>query len=600
LCTQAPTVLASLAAASLVAGAVAHALQHTRDQTTQQQLQQQASQKQEALRAQKAVSAVGARVSLCCKRSACHACLHRRLLLLTCPRLCCAACCAVLCVCQRILGALQQSQAADAAGPNGRKRTPAFEAAAALDTATAGGVLSATSADDAQDAADDSGPAGADQLAPQELDPEAAALWKQFLSGSRTVGVPMWDNHMREDVPTKVSQREVERQTQKIRSAVAGQDRAALEEADMEQLNQQLQALTAAPMGRAARAAWLREKKEHEAEGDESSQEEAASRKRSASRADNPFVISPEARAQWDADDDADGSSSRSGAQPAAAAADASAPGAGRPSSRPASRGDSSRSSARRSARGDSPGGNPFAVAGEVRARWEAEDSEYSDATPRSRQQSQGGGLLGGLRALLGGGDRRGGGSSSTSQPAASRQQQQQRRRGARMPPADADGGVLEVPMPLPAGVEGAARKKARVAAPAAAADGSSGVVEGSPEFDALRSEMLKAGAARRARLQQQQEQQQKEQAPAADSGSSSEAVPLSWRRAAADGATTATSSSSDLAAAVSMQDALDVTVEPRVVTAGAAQASEGAAQQAAAAPANPAEAMVKRDTSRL
>jgi hypothetical protein len=35
----------------------------------------------------------------------------------------------------------------------------------------------------------------------RELDPEAAAMWKKFLAGSRAMDVPMWDNRMVDELP---------------------------------------------------------------------------------------------------------------------------------------------------------------------------------------------------------------------------------------------------------------------------------------------------------------------------------------------------------------------------------------------------------------
>lgn len=40
----------------------------------------------------------------------------------------------------------------------------------------------------------------------RELDPEAAAMWKKFLAGSRAMDVPMWDNRMVDELPTKVTE----------------------------------------------------------------------------------------------------------------------------------------------------------------------------------------------------------------------------------------------------------------------------------------------------------------------------------------------------------------------------------------------------------
>jgi hypothetical protein len=408
-----------------------------------------------------------------------------------------------------------------------------------------------------------------------------------------------------------VSRGEVERETQKIRAAIAAEDTAALEAADMQQLNQQLQALTSAPMGRAARAAWLQEQRAGSADdaGRSGGADAAAAGGRDAgeararpraSSADNPFAISAEARAQWDAldaEDTEEGGDACAECSPApatnttarsSAAAAASSVETADGSIATSRCNDAAGSEPARSAeRKQAPSDNPFAIPAQMRAQWEADDHLYSEVKPCTAGS---GGLLGSLRGLFGGGSCGSGGSSdgSTSRagrqaaqpPARAKQPQAPTRRASRVPPAAAgdaaklqrsvlDGaagglqGRLDVPLPLPAQQPEAA---------GAAADGASTIVDGSPEALALRAEMLRRGAARRARLAQQRQQSLSggdspdtpAPGPAAAGASSTAAqqVPASWRAAAAEQAVAA--APSGLTAAVSVQDAQGVTADAR------------------------------------
>jgi hypothetical protein len=100
---------------------------------------------------------------------------------------------------QRIMGVL--SVEVPNGGSSSRRKGAAPPARASIP------VTVAAPADAAElDAEDVSGPEAAAPgsvggLRAMEMDPEAAAMWKKFLAGSRAMDVPMWDNRMVEDLP---------------------------------------------------------------------------------------------------------------------------------------------------------------------------------------------------------------------------------------------------------------------------------------------------------------------------------------------------------------------------------------------------------------
>lgn len=480
-------------------------------------------------------------------------------------------------------------------------------------------------------------PVSSSGLCEVEMDPEAAAMWKKFLAGSRTTGVPMWNNRMVEDLPkvcyetatvwfgcgglivhiscmlcarsmlvksesslqysqsmsrqahplraadgmesargfltpahslrctglyptcagctasllvarVQVSRKEMDKQTQKIRSAAAPEDREAIVEADMEQLSRQLQQLDHAPIGRAARAAWLKEQQQkRQQQAQAQPQVAAGSRSTSSSPASerakgvgavdksNPFAIPQEVRANWDADLEGDElmppapRKQTSRAQPA------------NNGSRSGSRNDS-RSGNRSSPSAGSD--NPFAIPKDALAQWKAEEHIYTEpAKPLL------GGVLGGLVTKF---------TSGKAQPSTAQEHQERRRHALRAEAKEAAAILrlqqqeeeqrqrqqvqagraglqprqqqqMQKPMP-------AAQPQAPSATPAAAAAapaGFEGLQEGSPEWnEKMRQEMLRNGAARRARMQQMRSQggpgaqpgmqaQQRDAAAARSSGSS-------------------------------------------------------------------------------
>lgn len=117
-----------------------------------------------------------------------------------------------LCVCvlvQRVMGVLSV-EAPKGSGAARRKGAPAAVQLTNIPVVV-GPASSADSASTDWDAEDDSlgsvdaaaagGSGGGGLLREVEMDPEAAAMWKKFLAGSRAVDVPMWNNRMVEDLP---------------------------------------------------------------------------------------------------------------------------------------------------------------------------------------------------------------------------------------------------------------------------------------------------------------------------------------------------------------------------------------------------------------
>lgn len=390
--------------------------------------------------------------------------------------------------------------------------------------------------------------------------------------------------------PAQVSRKEVDKQTQKIRSAAAPEERAAIEQADMEQLSRQLQQLDHAPIGRAARAAWLQEQQQkrqlqQQAQQGDQAQNAAGNRSSSGSPASdrtkfrggddgNPFAIPQEVRANWDADLEN---------EPRAAAPRRQISRAVAPSS-------GSRSSSRSGSRsGDrsSPGAgsdNPFAIPQEARKQWQAEDHMFSEPGKPIL-----GGVLGGLVKLT----------SGKAQPTTAQLHQERRRQAMKAEEIEA-AAILRLQQQegqqqqartsrAPVGAQGSGRTglppraqqqpaaatmpeaapQAPAAAPAAAAaapSGFEGLEEGSPEWaEKMRQEMLKNGAARRARMQQMRAQG----GPALQQG-------RQVQQAAA------ASSSGTLSAAVSAADAQGVTAAipapQQPIPAGPAMAADDAA----------------------
>lgn len=99
---------------------------------------------------------------------------------------------------QRIMGVLSVEV------PNGasssRRKGAAPPARASIPVTLAGPAAAAElDADDFSGADAAAGSVGG--LRAMEMDPEAAAMWKKFLAGSRAMDVPMWDNRMVEDLP---------------------------------------------------------------------------------------------------------------------------------------------------------------------------------------------------------------------------------------------------------------------------------------------------------------------------------------------------------------------------------------------------------------
>lgn len=370
----------------------------------------------------------------------------------------------------------------------------------------------------------------------------------------------------------------MDKQTQKIRSAAAPEERAAIEQADMEQLSRQLQQLDHAPIGRAARAAWLKEQQQkRQAQAQEqpqaiaadgrrrSSSSPSAERPRSAGDNSNPFAIPQEVRANWDTDMDDE---PRAAAAPRKQASRATAPtgsasgpvSSTRSSSRSGSR-PGSRSGSRTAGAGGSD--NPFAIPQDARAQWEAEDHLFSEPAKPIL-----GGVLGGLVTQL---------TSGRAQPSTAQQHQERRRHALRAEAVEA-AAILRLQQQQEeqeqarkqkqalsgeaAAAAAASQRSARDGqqqqptaaaiapaasgpqAPAAAGQGAAaaaaaavpaaleGLEEGSPEWnERMRQEMVRSGAARRARMQQmrsqvvggaQGRQGQRDAGPAASAGGSS------------------------------------------------------------------------------
>jgi hypothetical protein len=351
-----------------------------------------------------------------------------------------------------------------------------------------------------------------------QLDAAAAREYQRFMAGARAMDVPMWDSHMVEDLPKvcsrrcvqdivwytrqhmqltirrmlggvfphaecllrdvvawygyaggdlssacacpvcrQVSMKEMQRQTQKIRSAATEEERADMEDMEKrremveQQLSSQLAELSGAPLGRAAREAWRKEQQEQKQQQEQQrlAQQQAGGRSRGGS---------PE------------GSSSRGGAD-----------------------------------------FNPFAVSGEARAKWDADDHLYSDPAPRKGSGFGGFGFGGGQRQQ---------------QPQQQSQQPQAHRRKfadeavdtAALQPARSSSPGTRSSSGSWAGLSSQPEAPQQQQQPAAAADGPA---EGTPEWEAAaRAEMIKNAAARRARRQQMVQQQP---APQAEPQSSSQ-----------------------------------------------------------------------------
>lgn len=345
----------------------------------------------------------------------------------------------------------------------------------------------------------------------------------------------------------------MDQQTQKIRSAAAPEERAAIEQADMEQLSRQLQQLDHAPIGRAARAAWLKEQQQKRqaqaqeqpqaaaADGRRTSSSPSAERPRSAGDNSNPFAIPQEVRANWDTDLDDE---PRAAAAPRKQASRATAPtgsASGPASSTRSSSRSGSRPSSRSGGRTAGAGGsdNPFAIPQDARAQWEAEDHLFSEPAKPIL-----GGVLGGLVTQL---------TSGKAQPSTAQQHQERRRHALRAEAAEAaailrlqqqqeeqeqackqkqalsgeaaagaaasqrsarDGQQQQPPAaamaPAASGPQApaAAGQGAAAAGAAAVPAGLEGLEEGSPEWaEKMRQEMVRSGAARRARMQQMRSQ---------------------------------------------------------------------------------------------
>lgn len=442
-------------------------------------------------------------------------------------------------------------------------------------------------------------------------------------------------------VGVQVSRKEVDRQTQKIRAAAAPEECAALEQADMEQLTKQLQQLDHAPVGRKARAAWLKEQQLKQQQQPAQSQQlgEAAvgatAKGRSSSSDDrpsgspvdnsNPFAISPEVRAKWDSALE-DAPVAPVARKPAARASSSSGGGSSRSSSRSGS------CSSNRTADGSS---NPFAISREARAQWDAEDHMFSEPAAKPLL----GNVLGGLVTAF---------TSGKAQPNTAQQHQHRRRQQMKAEEAEAavmlrlqqqqqDQGLgssrtarpqgstpsraagSAAPQQLSQRQSGAIGTKptvpwqssgaAAAAAPAASpTGGGEGLVEGTPEWnEKLRQEMLRSGAARRARMQQVQQQGAHRQVLGMPTPSTQgrqqppqDAAPPAAPRAAAAGGEVrqsgaggqqqlpqpaATSSSTGSLSAVSVADAQGVTAAiPSVASTSKLQGVTGGPAQAAAA----------------
>jgi hypothetical protein len=112
---------------------------------------------------------------------------------------------------QRVMGVLSV-EAPKGSGAARRKGAPAAVQLTNIPVTVVGPASSADSASTDWDAEDEAlgsadasaaagGSSGGGPLLEVEMDPEAAAMWKKFLAGSRAVDVPMWNNRMVEDLP---------------------------------------------------------------------------------------------------------------------------------------------------------------------------------------------------------------------------------------------------------------------------------------------------------------------------------------------------------------------------------------------------------------
>jgi hypothetical protein len=295
----------------------------------------------------------------------------------------------------------------------------------------------------------------------------------------------------------------------------------------MEQLTRQLQQLDHAPIGRAARAAWLKEQQQKRqlqqqqqqvqqadlpqiAAGNHSSSDSPTSDGMRVRGGDdsNPFAIPQEMRANWDADLEDE----------------PRAPAPRRQISRAAAPSSGSRSGSRTGSRNSnrsSPGAgsdNPFAIPQEARAQWEAEDHMFCEPGKPML-----GAMLGGLVTKL---------TSGTAQPSTARQHQDRRRQAMKAEETEAAAILrLQQEEQQQQARDGRASVAAQVSArtglppraqqqepPAAGGmpagqlvavadavpSGFEGLEEGSTEWkEKMRQDMLQKGAARRARMQQ-------------------------------------------------------------------------------------------------
>lgn len=245
--------------------------------------------------------------------------------------------------------------------------------------------------------------------------------------------------------------KELQRQTQKIRSAATADERAAMEDTELrrqiveQQLNSQLQELSGAPLGRAAREAWRKEQQQRKVQG------QLAGNSKQAAGVNEPKTSSAV--------------SSRGGSD-----------------------------------------SNPFAIPVEARAKWEAEDHIYSEVKPVA---SGSGGWSFGF------GNKQQQPPQSVPQQARRRRFADDVDRSEavsaaehhvnsnNVPTASVFGNVLEPPLSRSPNAE-----KQQQSSHSAAA-------EGTPEWEEqMRQEMLRSGAARRARQQQLMQQQQLEASP--------------------------------------------------------------------------------------
>jgi hypothetical protein len=97
---------------------------------------------------------------------------------------------------QRIMGALSVEVPSGSA--TGRRKGTVPPAVTSMPITIAGADSADSEGDDAFSA---DAPISGSALREMQMDPEAAAMWKKFLAGSRAMDVPMWDNRMVEDLP---------------------------------------------------------------------------------------------------------------------------------------------------------------------------------------------------------------------------------------------------------------------------------------------------------------------------------------------------------------------------------------------------------------